>query len=210
MDRIHRIPCAFSIQNINCYWSVYCEFILVKNDHTGVSQYLICWVELSGSNSVNTASVISYSVRQQHPRPWTWAPLILYASKWMKQLCCHAGCLEVSKCCTRDESEKSAVCSWQSMQVSGIHPGFETQGTRHKNLKQEYQRLYKKNLCLLTPVKKNFRCLVQSEVKRFSSREVMLVRLRLYVPYIVMLYWFWIILVQKSRSVWTKVQRSPQ
>ena len=50
MDRIHRIPCVFSIQNINCYWSVYCEFILVKNDHTGVSQSSFSQIDNIGNN----------------------------------------------------------------------------------------------------------------------------------------------------------------
>ena len=29
------------------------------------------------------------------------------ASAWLKRLCCHTGCQEVSRCCTRGESENS-------------------------------------------------------------------------------------------------------
>ena len=34
---------------------------------------------------------------------------------------CHAGCQEVNRYCTRDESEESIACRWQSKQVRDPH-----------------------------------------------------------------------------------------
>ena len=43
----------------------------------------------------------------------------MYVFKYvdLKRLSRHAGCQEVSKCCTRGESEESIACNWRSTQV---------------------------------------------------------------------------------------------
>ena len=73
----------------------------------------------------------------------------LYARMWMKQFDCHAGCQEVSRCCTTDESLESIVHKWQSTQVRESTLALRPRGRATRSPKQEYQWPNKKRTCVL-------------------------------------------------------------
>ena len=59
-------------------------------------------------------------------------PCQIRGLEWLNCHVCHQ---EVSRCCTRGESEDSIACRQWSLQVWGIHPFFETQGRHHQKSK---------------------------------------------------------------------------
>ena len=56
---------------------------------------------------------------------------------------CYSGCQEVSRCCTRGESEEQ--CADRKDLVS--HPGFETQNRCHQKSKTGVPVAHKKDMC---------------------------------------------------------------
>ena len=66
-----------------------------------------------------------------------------------KRLSCDTDCQEVSRCCTRGESEKSIAHRSQRMQLR-VHPGIDTSDSH-----QGYQWPHKKDLNVLKKIKKH-------------------------------------------------------
>ena len=103
--------------------------------HRVQSHHFYCQLQTNGKNNSSARSIPDSSSTKA----------CTCASRWIRY---HAGHQEVSRCCTRGDSEESTARRWWSMQVRGTHPGFENQNRYYQKYKNRgYQWSHQKDWC---------------------------------------------------------------
>ena len=90
--------------------------------HRVQSHHFYCTLQTNGKNNCSARSIPDSSSTKA----------CTCASRWIRY---HAGHQEVSRCCTRGDSEESTARRWWSMQVRGPILAFENQNRYYQKYK---------------------------------------------------------------------------